>query len=89
MISAALLHIYTAYMAFNLATTTFRGLAAALGAWIAPPIGQFMVAYAAWRASGSMVNGYSFWLLAWIGLLLAVLLTMHANKRLLRYRDAS
>jgi hypothetical protein len=85
-ISAALLHVYTAYMAFRLATTTLHGLAAALAAWITPPIAQVVVAYVAWRTSGSVVNGYSSWLLAWIGLLSFFSLLILANRLLRPYR---
>jgi len=73
-IGAAFLHIYTAFTAFNLASERVWdwAVALALAAWITPPIAQVVVAYYAWRATGSMVNGYSFWLLAWTVWLLGV-----------------
>jgi phosphoglycerol transferase MdoB-like AlkP superfamily enzyme len=87
-ISAALLHAYTAYMAFRLSPTTLQGLAAALAAWIAPPIAELVIAYAAWRSSGSVVNGYSSWLLAWIALLSLFLLLILVHRHLRPYRMA-
>jgi hypothetical protein len=80
-LSTASLHIYTAYSAFHLATTKLWGCAAALAAWVTPGIAQLVVSYYAWRASGSMVNAYSFWLLAWVGLLFAVQALMAVDRR--------
>jgi hypothetical protein len=71
-IGAAFLHIYTVVTAFNLASERAWDWAVVLAAWITPPIAQLVVAYYAWRATGSMVNGYSFWLLAWTAWLLGV-----------------
>lgn len=82
-VSATLLHCYTAYTAFGLANTTFRGFLAALAAWLAPPLSQFAVAYFTWRATGSVVNYYSFWLYAWVGCFAAVAVTVVVNRLLL------
>jgi hypothetical protein len=84
-IGAGLLHLYTTHTAFVLAGSKVSGIVAAIAAWITPPIAEFVVAYYAWRASGSMVNAYSVWILAW-GILLIGVLSLVACVRLL---DAS
>jgi hypothetical protein len=47
-----------------------------------PIIAEAVVAYYAWQASGSKINGYSIWLLAWIVLLLIVFGLAAIRKRL-------
>ena len=47
-----------------------------------PLIAEAVVAYYAWQASGSKINGYSIWLLAWILLLLVVVGLAAMRKRL-------
>ncbi|HTQ01299.1 MAG TPA: hypothetical protein VMN56_18425 [Casimicrobiaceae bacterium] len=80
-IGAAFLHVYTAVTAFNLASESVWAWAAVLAAWVAPPIAQIAVAYYSWRATGSMVNGYSFWLLAWMGWLVGVFFLTTVARR--------
>lgn len=65
-LGGVVLHAYTALTAFRLAEGALWRWLAAVAAWITPPIAQLVVAYFAWRATGSMVNSYSFWLLAWV-----------------------
>jgi hypothetical protein len=45
---------------------------AAVAAFAFPPLSDSVVAYFAWRASGSMVNSYSVWILVWMLLFLVV-----------------
>jgi hypothetical protein len=81
--SAVGLHLFTAFTAYNLVAPggwRYVATAAAL-AYVA--IAEAVVAYYAWRDSGSMINAYSVWILAW-GLLLIVVLglaTLHKHVR--------
>ena len=65
-VGGVLLHAYTAVTAFRLAEGLIWKCTAAIAAWTTPPVAQLAVTYFAWRATGSMVNAYSFWLLAWV-----------------------
>lgn len=72
-ISAAVLHVYTAVVAFNLSPRGLWSWVAAVAAWCMPVVAQIVVAYMAWRETGSRVNAYSSWLLAWVTLLVGVM----------------
>lgn len=72
-IGAAFLHVYTVFTAFHLVPGPVWRWVAALAAWCTPGIAQLVVAYFAWRATGSRVNEYSSWLLGWITLLLCTM----------------
>jgi hypothetical protein len=80
-IGAVMLHFYTTVVAFRLVDSWIWGCVAASAAWATPAIGELLVAYFTWRATGSMVNEYSVWLLAWIALLLGTgLLSMFFHR---------
>jgi hypothetical protein len=87
-ISAALLHAYTVVSAFNLSPRGALSWAAAVAAWCTPIFAQLAVSYAAWRETGSRVNAYSSWLLAWIALLAAVMVLRWIVDWLQRKRAA-
>jgi hypothetical protein len=74
--SAMMLQIFTALTAFRLLEAeewhAWR-LPAAVAAFALPPLSDLVVAYYAWRTSGSMVNSYSIWVLVWMLLFLVVL----------------
>jgi hypothetical protein len=80
-ISGVLLHVYTVVTAFNLAENTLWRWAVVVPAWGAPVAAELVVAYYAWRATGTIVNGYSVWLLAWIALVVGVLLLAQLARR--------
>ena len=84
LISAIGIHGYTMVAAFKLADPGPTQYIAAMAAFVLFPISEVVVAYYAWRASHSMINGYSVWLLLWLLLVLAVALLMMIEKRLAR-----
>jgi uncharacterized membrane protein len=68
------LHAYTGVMAYALAGQSPLKYAVALAAWALPGIAQLVVSYYAWQQSGSVVNSYSIWVLAWLVLCFGVTL---------------
>ncbi len=84
LMSAVMLHFFTAMTAYNLAGPGVWRYVAATLAFAFPPIAEVVVAYFAWRASGSMVNAYSVWLLAWLLLLFVLLGFVSMRNRLER-----
>jgi hypothetical protein len=77
------LHVYTSVTAYYLANGTGRYFAT-LAAFVFFPVSEAVVAYYAWRASGSMINAYSVWLLLWLILLFGLGLLILVSKRLAR-----
>jgi uncharacterized membrane protein SirB2 len=75
------LHVFTAITAYNLVDPGMWRYIATVAAIAYPVIAQMGVAYFAWRESGSMINSYSVWLLAWILLLWIVLLLRALRNR--------
>ena len=75
------LHLFTTFTAFNLVDPGASRYVAAAAALAYPVIAEVVVAYYAWRASGSMINSYSVWLLAWLLLLWIVLGLFALRKR--------
>lgn len=70
--SAVMLQLFTGLTAYNMVRDdAWRG-PAAIAAFALPPLSDMVVAYYAWRASGSMVNSYSVWILVWMLLFLVV-----------------
>lgn len=65
-VSGTILHFFTAIVAFDLAGAGFRRYVAAIAAFVFPLVGEVAVMVAAWKASGSMVNSYSIWVLLWV-----------------------
>src|SRR2546426_10709713 len=65
-ISGAILHFFTAIVAYALAGPGFWGYVAAGGAFTLPVIAQIAVFIAAWNVTGNFINGYSEWLLLWL-----------------------
>ncbi|HEY7944477.1 MAG TPA: hypothetical protein VIH15_08250 [Casimicrobiaceae bacterium] len=71
-VSGTILHFFTAIVAFDLAGEGPRRYVAAIAAFIFPLAGEVAVMVAAWRASGSMVNSYSVWVVLWLAFGFAV-----------------
>jgi hypothetical protein len=67
-ISGAMLHFFTAIVAFEAG-----GFLAGGAAFAFPIVGEIGVGIYAWNTSGSFVNGYSIWVLAWLGFLVTLL----------------
>jgi hypothetical protein len=65
-VSGTILHFFTAIVAFDLAGNGLRRYIAAIAAFVFPLAGEVAVMVAAWKASGSMVNSYSIWVLLWV-----------------------
>lgn len=82
--SAVGLHFFTAITAYSLGGPSGWRYAAAAAAFAFPPVSEVVVAYYAWRSSGSMVNAYSVWILAWLLLMFIVLGLVSISKRLAR-----
>ena len=70
--SAVMLQLFTGLTAYNMVADEAWRLPAAIAAFALPPLSDAVVAYYAWRASGSMVNSYSVWILVWMLLFLVV-----------------
>lgn len=72
--SAVMLQLFTALTAYNMVRPddAWRYVAA-IAAFALPPLSNVVVGFYAWRASGSMVNAYSVWVLVWMLLFLLVL----------------
>jgi hypothetical protein len=60
------LHCFTAVTAYKLAGPGWKGYGALVAAWAFPLVSEAIVAYYSWRASGSIVNKYSVWILIWL-----------------------
>ena len=80
--SAVGLHLFTTFTAYRLFDTVGWRYVAVAAAFAFPPIAELVVAYYAWRASGSMINGYSVWLLFWVLLLFVVLGLLSICRRI-------
>ena len=65
-VSALGLHLFTAITAYKLVAPGWWRYIAALSAWAFPAIAEAAVAVGAWRASGSIVNEYSIWVIGWL-----------------------
>lgn len=65
-ISAAILHFFTAIVAYGLAGPGVWGYVAAGAAVTFPIIAEVVVFIAAWIVTGSFINNYSVWLLLWL-----------------------
>jgi hypothetical protein len=65
-VSGTILHFFTAIVAFDLAGNGLRRYIAAIAAFVFPLAGEVAVMVAAWKASGSMINSYSIWVLLWV-----------------------
>ncbi len=76
------LHVFTTATAYQLADPGMGRYFLAVAAFAYPVIAEGVVAYYAWQATGSKINGYSIWLLAWILLLLIVFGLAAIHKRL-------
>jgi len=76
-ISGAILHFFTAIVAYGLAGPGFWGYVAAGFAFTLPILAQIVVFIAAWNVTGNFINGYSEWLLLWLACV-AVLLGLMA-----------
>ena len=80
--SGIALHVFTTATAYQLADPGVGRYFLTAAAFAYPIIAEAVVAYYAWQASGSKINGYSIWLLAWILLLLIVFGLAAIRKRL-------
>jgi hypothetical protein len=65
-ISGAILHFFTAFIAYGLAGPGFWGYMAAGAAFTFPILAEIAVLMGAWNTTGSFINGYSQWLLLWL-----------------------
>src|SRR5260221_6834312 len=65
-LSGAILHFYTALIAYGLAGPGWWGYVAAGGVLMLPVIGQIAVFIGAWSVTGNFLNGYSEWLVLWL-----------------------
>ena len=70
--SAVMLQLYTGFTAYTMVRDEEWRVPAAIAAFAFPPLSDAVVAYFAWRTSGSMVNSYSVWILVWMLLFLVV-----------------
>jgi hypothetical protein len=66
LIGGIMLHFFTAITAYQLLAPGFRAYLAGAGAFMFPGIAEIAVVFYARRATGSLVNAYSIWVLAWI-----------------------
>jgi len=80
--SALALHCFTAITAYNLVAPGVWRYVATVAAIAYPAIAEMVVAYYSWQESGSKVNAYSVWILAWLLLLFVVLGLAAIRKRL-------
>ena len=65
-VSGTIMHFFTAIVAFDLAGEGLRRYVAAIAAFVFSLAGEVAVMVAAWKASGSMINSYSIWVVLWI-----------------------
>ena len=84
--SGAALHLYTVVVIFDLLHPKYLGFLAAIGVWVTPGPSQFVVAYYTWSVTGSKLNYYTVWLLAWLVLLTLVMLFAKLVKRFGAFR---
>lgn len=70
LMSAVLLQLFTAFTAYGMVKDEAWRFAAAVAAFALPPLSDLVVAYYARQATGSWINAYSVWLLAWLLLFL-------------------
>ena len=82
LMSAVALHFFTAFTAYNLVAPGVWRYVATVGAVAWPAIAELVVAYYVWQESGSKINAYSVWILAWLLLLFVVLGLVVVRKRL-------
>ena len=80
--SAVALHFFTAFTAYNLLAPGVWRYVWTVAAIAYPAIAELVVAYYAWAESGSKINAYSVWILAWLLLLFLVLGLVAIRKRL-------
>ncbi len=83
-LSGAILHFYTIGAAFFLVGGGVRGVVASLGALCLPVISWLAVFIGTWVATGSFVNDYSVWFLAWAGFSLILLALIPLGARCVR-----
>jgi len=76
------LHVFTTATAYQLADPGMGRYLLTAATFAYPLIAEGVVAYYVWQASGSKINAYSIWLLAWILLLLIVVGLTAIRKRL-------
>ena len=81
-VSGTILHFFTAIVAFDLAGEGLRRYVAAIAAFVFPLAGEVAVMVAAWKASGSMVNSYSIWVVLWIAFGFAIYCLIAFGNRL-------
>ena len=74
-------HAFTSIVAYQLVGPGTLKYFAAVVAWLVPGIAELVVAYYAWRESGSMVNAYSVWVLVWLVMVLGVVLVASEVNR--------
>jgi len=72
-ISGAILHFFTAYMAYGMAGQGFGALLVGGAAFAFPILAEIAVFISAWNFTGRFVNGYSIWLLLWLGFVALIL----------------
>lgn len=85
--SGLVLHCLTVITAYKLAAPGWREYGAAVAAWVFPLVSEAVVAYYTWRASGSMVNGYSVWVLIWLVIVFGIWSLTIIRTRLERERS--
>jgi hypothetical protein len=81
-VSGTILHFFTAIVAFDLAGNGLRRYVAAIAAFIFPLAGEVAVMVGAWKASGSMINSYSIWVLLWVAFGFAIYCLIAFGNRL-------
>ncbi|MGH8714618.1 MAG: hypothetical protein ACREYB_11495 [Casimicrobiaceae bacterium] len=87
-VGGTILHFFTAIVAFDLAGEGLRRYIAAIAAFVFPLAGEVAVMVAAWRASGSMVNSYSVWVVLWLMFGFAVYCLIAFGNWLARRHDS-
>ena len=73
LVSGVALHAYTVWMAYKLTAAGWLQFVAVYAAYAFPPFSELVMIFVARRETGSWINGYSFWVLAWSALLVIVL----------------
>ena len=71
-ISGAILHFFTAIIAYGLAGPGFWGYVGAGAAFTFPIVAETVVFVSAWSATENAINGYSMWLLLWLAFVVAL-----------------
>lgn len=80
-LSGAILHFYTMAGAFFLAGGGLLGVVAGFVALCLPVISWIAVFGWSWAATGSFLNNYSQWFLAWLGLSVVLLALVPLGAR--------